>query len=372
MTNAPDSLSDLSEPMLVAAAQLSQVPLASSPENALRALVSSPVDWSSLFLFASRLDSLSLVCQNLVSHFSDDIPGSIRNRAQTISQQERAKTLATTMYALEILRILRQEGVDCIVLKGPAVGVQAYSDPSMRPYLDLDVMVPEAQVHFAVRLLMSEGFDPCFPLNSTSVRLARGNALDFKSSRLKIDLHTTLMERYLQFGIRDSEAWDESVWVRCLGSSIKTLAIDHQILFLCAHGAKHQWTQLRWVNDIAHLLRAVDNVTGKRIETLAERVGCVRILRAGLRLAEEIFFSSSSGLSEFLKTKPDRIAETIVRQRVARIYNPDYQRAAEKFLVPPSLQPVVYWIGLRERFRDKARVVATLTSQAWANRTSTP
>ena len=60
------------------------------------------------------------------------------------------------------------------------------------------------------------------------------------------------------------------------------------MLVLCIHGGKHAWERLAWICDVAELVRRTPDLDWTAVSTEAERLRAGRILRLGLRLADEL------------------------------------------------------------------------------------
>ena len=69
---------------------------------------------------------------------------------------------------------------------------------------------------------------------------------------------------------------------------MRLLSPDCLLLLLCSHGAQHRWWQLKWVCDIAELLRQHPGLDWERVSLLAARSGNSRVLHLGLLLAHDL------------------------------------------------------------------------------------
>jgi len=61
----------------------------------------------------------------------------------------------------ELFRILERfasEGIATLVIKGPVLAVQAYGDPAIRSYGDLDLLVRQADIRRATELMSAAGY----------------------------------------------------------------------------------------------------------------------------------------------------------------------------------------------------------------------
>ncbi|MEO6714059.1 MAG: nucleotidyltransferase family protein, partial [Mycobacteriales bacterium] len=62
-------------------------------------------------------------------------------RRLTSSQIAAASTLAVDRLTADVVRALRAEGVEPILLKGPSFARLLYSSSELRPYVDADLLV---------------------------------------------------------------------------------------------------------------------------------------------------------------------------------------------------------------------------------------
>jgi hypothetical protein len=60
------------------------------------------------------------------------------------------------------------------------------------------------------------------------------------------------------------------------------------LIVLCVHGSKHAWELLKWVCDVAELLRSQPNLDWDQIISCASNWRCRRMLYMGLSLAHQL------------------------------------------------------------------------------------
>jgi hypothetical protein len=130
---------------------------------------------------------------------------------------------------------------------------------------------------------------------------------------------------------------------------------------LCAHGFKHFWRSLKCVCDVAELLARSPGLDWPRLWQLTHRLGCRRLVRLGLRLANELLDAEL----------PDEAAYTAYGDpAVARLAE---QTRRELFADQEGTVGVLNNLRVRERAGDKARYLVdmsryafTPTAQDWA------
>jgi hypothetical protein len=73
------------------------------------------------------------------------------------------RTLGLRQLADVTARTLAAAGIPCCLLKGEDFAMRLYPSPSLRPYRDVDVLVPRAVYRDADKLIQSLGFEPHEP-----------------------------------------------------------------------------------------------------------------------------------------------------------------------------------------------------------------
>jgi hypothetical protein len=160
----------------------------------------------------------------------------------------------------DILARLSEAGVHPVVLKGPAVAYTVYSDPALRPFGDLDIMLRErdwAVVHPALKQM---GFDPEEDLREPPPKLdpvLTTYELKYlhRDNRMLVEVH---YHDLLNAGLasRDLEGyWQRARCVEIRGMPVTVLSLEDQLIHLCAHAHYHGFKLLNWFSDLAFLVR---------------------------------------------------------------------------------------------------------------------
>ena len=71
------------------------------------------------------------------------------------------------------------------------------------------------------------------------------------------------------------------------------MAPEELLIILCVHGSKHAWERLKWVVDVAELLRS-QRLNWKRVFSTATKWKCRRMALLGLAFAMGLWKSASS------------------------------------------------------------------------------
>lgn len=267
-------------------------------------------------------------------------------RALYYSHASRHRVIASEVE--RVASLLEGDGVRPVVVKGVVVAAAAYDDATLRVPGDIDILVGPDEFARARNLLIDDGYDPRAQPEEERALRDTGLGYELLSDSFCIELHDELVPRsfgqYLDEGGMLSRASTRAV----MGADIPTLSPADELLFLCVHGAKHAWDTGRWIRDIAGLLLQCTDTVWSELEERAARLGCLRMVLLGVRLAERHFdapVSDSMRAALARDRKVDALAGDVVRFLVAE---PDvgelHRRAA-------------FHLAVRERRRDRIRAV---------------
>ncbi len=176
-----------------------------------------------------------------------------------------------------------------LVVKGPALAMQAYGDAAMRNYGDLDFLVRQADIARATQLMMDAGYQPQIPLSAIAAGKIPGQYMFRQSeAKLLVELHNDRTMRYYPRGLPIEQLFARSVRVAMDGREIPTPAIEDHLILICIHGAKHFWERLMWIADVAALIARHPEMDWPRAFVAAEEAGAESMLHGGLLLAANV------------------------------------------------------------------------------------
>jgi hypothetical protein len=339
---------------------LCRSPIADDTRDRILALLARQVDWNGFLRHTAGWEVEAIVCSNLRGQFAEAIPPTAVRAVAERERESRARTLARSLVTVSLAAKFERHGIATLVLKGPAVGVAVYGDPSLRPFADIDLLVKREDLPAARDLLLSLGYRPEYASSHEPSLIGDQHALEFSDSRTKVELHWALLERHLRLEISAKELWSAALRVPCTGGSIRVLAPEHLFLFLCAHGAKHEWERPRWICDVAQLLQRLEPDTAARILDIAARTHSRRLVALALRLARDILGVALFPFREeaLVPESDTRRLVEVVRQR-ARLTDAHSRSAPDMFSrLDPGLGPLVFWARTRERVVDRIACVA--------------
>jgi hypothetical protein len=341
---------------------LCRTPLSAAADERIRTLIGGPVDWNAIETLASRWQIEPLVFRNLVLHYRWAMPDAVAGAFVLRAREARAHALTRTLILLDLVKKMESAKIPALVLKGPTVAIAAYGDVSFRTFADVDLLLHRDDLVAARKLMLDLGYRPDYPLGIEAGLIRDQHALEFSNGRTKVEIHCSLLSRHLRFDLDSREMWDNSKLIQCLSSEI--LALDHArlFLFLCAHGAKHQWALFRWVCDTAQLAARLDSAEVTDVLRLAERHHTRRLLSIAVRLAEDTFGEEYVGFPPDALVPNSDTRELVAFASKGLLPGSDSSPPAPGMLtrLHPYAARLTFWIRSRERLRDRVACVARL------------
>src|SRR5262249_21261292 len=96
-----------------------------------------------------------------------------------------------------------------------------------------------------------------------------------------------------------------------------TFSPETQFLFSCLHQAKHNWSRLGWIMDLAALIRQSPALHWQQIQKRAGSFGTARMIRVSLRLVQRLVqVIIPAGIAEWIENDvcSIKLAETILKR----------------------------------------------------------
>ena len=204
-----------------------------------------------------------------------------------VLEQLRARFYRVSAYnhclALHLVQLIgefEQQRIPCLALKGPAVAIAAYGDLSLRQYEDIDIMVRVEDVSKAVEMLFSRGFRPArgHTERYKRVKLYHEVTLTSPDKSYSVDLHWQLAPPYARvFGPDPSALWGRAAKLQLPLGDVPVLCREDLFSALCQHGTRHRWAQLKWLFDVAELLRPATTMDWSRVEDVMKKYPMARV-----------------------------------------------------------------------------------------------
>jgi hypothetical protein len=260
-------------------------------------------------------------------------------------------------FSAELIRILQQfeeHKIEALAHKGPVMAQRVYGDPAMREFSDLDLLVRPADVPQASAVLRDLGFAPNLILSPRQEQeyLRSGYEYGFGSATEPnlIELQWQLGPRFYAFNFNLTKFFERSVTIDFHHFPVRIMRDEDLVLALCAHTAKHEWSQLSMLRDIATLAEVELDWPGIKKE--ARSLGILRILLISLEMASRLLGTT---IPEPLRDSAE--VRGIRRSGLLNKLERNIRRSTERGIDNSYFRTM---FDVRERWRDRARFALRL------------
>jgi hypothetical protein len=267
-----------------------------SPEAVenIRGDLSRNVDWDGLIAIAEENSTLPLIERNLRLVAPDLVPEEAKERMASAARASAFRGLRLTGELIQVMAAFETAGILALPYKGPVVAMQAYGELALRPFDDVDILVPQRNMPEAHDAMVTLGYRPSLSwLTSASVQnfpaAVPGEYKYYNAARDAIvEIHTERTLRHFPVVPDLDDFACNGVHVGVSGREVLTLCPEDAVVALCVHGAKDFWERLIWVTDIAEMIRAHPQMDWDRVWRRAGNLRAQRMVHLGLRLARLI------------------------------------------------------------------------------------
>lgn len=197
------------------------------------------------------------------------------------------------LMASETLRIQQafdEAGLPALFVKGATLAMLAYGELGMKDSWDIDLLTTPECALAARRLLLQLGYRTVPDVLSDEDRfkrlvdLSKEATFRHAESGLWVDLHWRLLD--IRGPLQGVGAQSQVRNVQIVNTSVRTLRDEDLFAYLCAHGAGHSWSRLKWIADLSALLGSGDDTRIERLVEAATVLGVGRCAAAALIVRE--------------------------------------------------------------------------------------
>lgn len=281
-----------------------------------------------------------------------------------------ATALNNQRLARELLRLLElcaAHGFAVLAFKGPLSAVELYGSLALREFEDLDILVGDGDLPALLKLLKADGYSAAPGL---SAALGRRGPFQLSQAPFRkagvpgvLDLHWELAPHYFPFAPAPAELFARARALALEGRAVPTLAPDDLLLFVSIHGAKHGWTSLSWICDLARLWqRHGERLDWRGLSGGAHWPGTRRMVFLGAMLAHRLLGAPLPG-PLYLAARADPVAIFLYGAIKYGLFHSGRRlRLALTWLVPLCL---ILHMGARVRYLAGRALVPTLEDAAF-------
>lgn len=221
------------------------------------------------------------------------------SQAQQARDTHRSLTMRVMSLERELVAVvdlLAGEGIESRVLKGSAVAHLDYSDPALRSFIDLDVLVRARDIDRVVAVLAAAGFARTLaePRPGFDRRFDKGMTL-IPPAGFELDLHRTFVLGPWGRAVDLDGLWDAGQEFRVGEHPMRALSQSNRFMHACYHAALGDWPlRLGSLRDVAEMLRRVDR-DGAPVRRLAADWGAEAVVAAAVADSRRLLGTAPGG-----------------------------------------------------------------------------
>lgn len=317
------------------------------------------VDWERVETEAVFHGVSPLLYFNLARNTSGVVPPLVLRR---MGERARANARHSLFLCSELVRLMRRfeaAGIPAVPFKGPVLAAYAYRDVTARVFTDLDVFVPRTSMVAASRVILSEGYVSAYEGGDAAIEHAVGSdgevayrqashyAFYRPDGLSRIDLQWRMAERYFAFALDRKNDWQSRLSELSIGGCrIRTFSPTDTLLVLCVHGSKHRWEKLKWLCDIAELLREHGaKIDWDELARMAAEKRAERMVGLGLVLARDLLDAAVP--REALAASAAPVAVSALARDLRKSLFADAHQS------PTKLEQAAYFLHLTDRWHER-------------------
>lgn len=195
--------------------------------------------------------------------------------------------------ATNVLKKLKKEQIDVVVLKGFALAQAVYSEPSLRPKTDIDILIRAEDKDKIKNIFESlgysnpRGWEPKAIINQFSYKKTLGKGISvYFDIHLKIS-NSKKIENILNYNELLKSA--NTTTNEDINLINLPYALTHAVFHLLGHKASGDMVKLIWYYDIFLLIQNINDQAEQELINLITRTGLANLMTHTLTLTSQYF-----------------------------------------------------------------------------------
>ena len=258
----------------------------------------SALDWTEFLRLAEQHGVLPLAARNLME-YARGLPPEVERALRSAYETNLWRSLRFTAELARIMQRFERVQLRAVPYKGPVLAQALYHDLGLRSFGDLDILISPADFDRAKQALAEMEYRPSSDLTPAVERfwLRTGYECSFDGAAGKhlVELQWALLPRFYAVDLRVGDLLARAVRAVVGECEVPCLAPEDSLLALCLHAAKHLWTRLIWLADIAETLRPQSRTLSQSqtidyalVLSRARALGIARILGVSFWLVKNV------------------------------------------------------------------------------------
>ena len=250
----------------------------------------SVLDWREVLRLAEHHGVLPLVARNLIEH-GLGLPPEIERSLKSAYEVNLRRNMWFTAQLVRIMQHFERRQLRAVPYKGAVLAQSLYRDLGLRSFSDLDFLISARDFERAKQALAEIGYRPSVDLTPTVERLwlttRYERSFDSAAGKNLVELQWALVPAFYGVDLHVEDLLVRAGRTVAGGCEMPCLSPEDSLLVLCLHAAKHLWTRLIWLSDIAETLRT-QTINYSLAVSQACALGIARILAVSFWLVKNV------------------------------------------------------------------------------------
>ncbi len=221
------------------------------------------------------------------------VPQEIRGRLRRAYVTAAARNLQLYSQLEKVLEVLRERGVEIILLKGVYLAQEVYRNVALRPMTDIDLLARREDLPNVIDALRSLGYAPeqDGKIGEQCKQAAHLPAM-LRENSFSIEVHWHIEGPDSPYRVDLEGLWERRRAVKIGGQDAFALSAEDTLLHLCLHAARHarrDWFDEFALKSLCDIARAAEatSLDWDAVESRAAEAGAVRAVFLMLTLARD-------------------------------------------------------------------------------------
>ncbi len=265
-------------------------------ESKIRSIIEDNINWQLFLKIVKKHRVHPIVYKNLSKIKSTDISEKVLMDLEQLCQKNLMNSIKLTAELIKISRAMDENGIRLLSLKGPLLAMAIYGDMALRNSRDLDILIDTQDVEKTERLLFEAGYRN-IELEAEEVLTPKRkqNSIKSKHHFVYINANGIITEIHWRYSYQFANTHFDKLWMNrkeqnVSGQKIAVLAPEDEFIFLVIHGAKHGWNRLRWLCDVAEIIKQ-DQIRWDEIIKRAEKMNILDMILQAVILSNQLYAS---------------------------------------------------------------------------------
>jgi len=283
----------------------------------------SALDWSEVLRLAEYHGVLPLVARNLIENYrakeGRGLPPEVERSLRSAYEANLRRSLWFTSELARVMQHFERRQLRTVPYKGPVLAQSLYRDLGLRSFSDLDFLISPADFDRAKQALAEIGYRPSGEVNPAIespaaerlwLRTGYERSFDGAAGKNLVELQWALLPHFYAVDLRVEDLLARAGKTVVGEGEVPCLSPEDSLLVLCLHAAKHLWTRLIWLSDIAETLRSysgTQTIDYSLVFSRARSLGVARILGVSFWLVKNVLRAEIPKLAEEIIAADPRV-----------------------------------------------------------------